>query len=121
MKLIIAGSRDFDNYDLLADKLDTFLGGGKSEFYPLEVVSGGARGADRLGERWADEAGCTVKRFLADWETHGKAAGIMRNIEMAQYADALLAFWDGKSKGTRHMILSAMDYSNITLIQVVKF
>lgn len=119
MKLIVAGSRDFDNYDRLSDILDTVWL--ESELYPLEVVSGGARGADRLGERWADEAGCTVKRFPADWETHGKAAGIMRNIEMAQYADALVAFWDGKSKGTRHMILSAMDYNNITFIQVIKF
>jgi len=69
-----------------------------------EVVSGCARGADRLGERWAEQNGIPVKRFPADWDTHGKSAGHMRNREMGLYADALVALWDGQSPGTRGMI-----------------
>lgn len=69
----------------------------------LEIVSGGARGADSLGEFYAEERGYLIKQFIPDWEI-GKQAGYLRNLEMAKYADALVAFHDGKSKGTQHMI-----------------
>lgn len=69
-----------------------------------EVVSGCARGADTLGERWAHDNNIPVRRFPADWDTHGSRAGYLRNIQMAEYADALVAVWDGRSKGTGHMI-----------------
>lgn len=69
----------------------------------VEIVSGTARGADRLGERFAHEFGCKLKQFPADW-SKGRQAGMLRNIEMGNYADALVAFWDGKSRGTKFMI-----------------
>ena len=69
-----------------------------------EVVSGDARGADELGARWATYNNIHVNHFPADWDYYGHAAGFIRNIEMADSADALIAFWDGKSHGTKHMI-----------------
>lgn len=72
-----------------------------------EVVSGCARGVDLLGEAWAKGAGIPVTRFPAIWEVHGKAAGAIRNQQMAEYAKALVAIWDGKSPGTKDMIRKA--------------
>lgn len=72
-------------------------------------MSGGAKGADTLGERYAEEKGFKVKRFPADWNIHGKKAGILRNEEMANYADTCVAFWDSQSKGTAHMIKRATE------------
>jgi hypothetical protein len=69
-----------------------------------EVVSGKARGADSLGERYASEFGIIVAKFPADWNRFGKRAGYVRNEEMAHYADKAVVFWDGISKGSRHMI-----------------
>lgn len=69
-----------------------------------EVVSGGAQGVDASGEAIAELHGIPVKVFRADWKKHGKAAGPIRNAEMASYADALVAVWDGKSRGTGNMI-----------------
>lgn len=98
MKVIIAGSRNLDGpVDLAVDK---------SAFNITEIVSGGARGIDKAGEVWAAGSGIPIKQFLADWDQYGKRAGFMRNDEMAEYADALIAIWDGKSKGTLHMINS---------------
>lgn len=72
------------------------------------IVSGGARGADKLGEVYAKDNGYNLRIFPADWNTHGYKAGFLRNEEMAEYADALAAFWDGKSRGTKHMISTAL-------------
>jgi hypothetical protein len=104
-KVIIAGGRDFSNYDLLSEKCNHYLGNKTN----VEVVSGGAKGADNLGERYAKERNLPVKIFLADWATLGKRAGFVRNVEMAEYADALIAFWDKTSKGTKHMIDTAKE------------
>lgn len=101
MKVIIAGSRDIKDYQLLKMAIQ------KSELDITEVVSGGAAGVDFLGERWAREHGVLLTRFPADWSAYGKAAGPIRNGEMAAYVGkegALLALWDGKSKGTKNMI-----------------
>lgn len=103
MKVIIAGGREFNDYILLLQAIV------KSDFTISEVVSGGARGADALGEKFARDIGLPLQRFPADWNKHGKAAGIIRNGEMARYADALIACWDGKSTGTRNMIKQATD------------
>lgn len=70
----------------------------------LEIVSGGARGADRMGEEYAHFYNHKLKSMPADWDTFGKAAGYRRNADMADYADGCIVFWDGKSKGSRHMI-----------------
>lgn len=101
MKLIIAGGRDFDDITLTALHFCDL------DFEVTEVVSGGARGADRCGEKVATIYGIPVKKFIPDWDGLGKRAGFVRNAEMAEYADALLAFWDKKSKGTKHMIDTA--------------
>jgi hypothetical protein len=100
VKVIIAGGRDFKDYDLLCRKADYYL----SRQSEIEIVSGTARGTDKLGERYADERGYPIKRFPADWGTFGKRAGYLRNEDMAIYADALIAFWNQRSKGTKHMI-----------------
>jgi hypothetical protein len=105
MKVIVAGSRGFDDYTLLSDELNKLQHLLKSMDKSItEIVSGTARGADKLGERWADENNVCIKKFPADWNTYGKSAGYIRNQQMAEYADVLYAFWDGKSKGTKHMI-----------------
>lgn len=70
----------------------------------MEIVSGTARGADQLGERYAAERGLSIKRFPADWDRDGKSAGYLRNVRMAEYADAAIVFWDGVSKGSKHMV-----------------
>jgi hypothetical protein len=99
MKVIIAGSRNFNDYNLLKSSCDNLL----TQFNNIEIVSGTARGADKLGEKYAREKGYGIKQFPANWNL-GKSAGYIRNDEMAQYSDMLIAFWDGTSKGTKHMI-----------------
>lgn len=103
-KVIVAGSRHFDDYPLLCWKLDRLLA---QKMGNVEIVCGKARGADSLGEQYAKERGIPIRYFPADWQTLGKSAGYQRNVQMAAYADALVAFWDGKSKGTKHMIETA--------------
>ena len=101
MKVIIAGSRAFDNYELVCETLSNLRCDG---LIIDEVVCGGARGADSLGERWAKALNIPIKYFYANWDEYGKAAGFIRNHEMGDYADYLVAFWDGKSRGTKDMI-----------------
>ena len=100
MKVIVAGGRDFCNYDLLAEKLDYLL----SNHTNIEIVCGEAKGADSLGKMYAQCRKYKVLSYPADWDKYGKSAGIRRNREMAEAADALVAFWDGKSRGTKNMI-----------------
>jgi len=105
-RVIVAGGHDFTDYEMLSahlDKLLTFISMKKS----IQVVCGGACGADSLGERYAKEHGYEVMYFPADWDRHGKTAGFKRNTQMAENADALVAFWDGNSRGTKHMIETA--------------
>ena len=101
MKTIIAGSRSITSF---AEACAAIEGCG---WRISEVVSGAARGVDRLGERWASQTGVPVIRFPAQWDIHGKRAGVYRNQAMAEYADALIAIWDGQSNGTKHMIDAA--------------
>ena len=103
MKIIIAGSRDFSNYELLRDRLDYLLKNASDED-EITIISGGARGADQLGERYAKEKGYKIIRKLANWNKYGKSAGYKRNEEMAKIADVCVCFWDGESRGTKHMI-----------------
>ncbi|HCE54898.1 MAG TPA: hypothetical protein DER05_07785 [Lutibacter sp.] len=100
MKVIIAGGRNFDDFNKLCQVCDEFLQGQNN----IEIVSGAYKGADLLGERYAAERNYQIKQFPADWRRYGKSAGLKRNTEMAAYADILIAFWDGKSKGTKNMI-----------------
>lgn len=126
MRVIIAGSRSFNNYDIVKSYCDKIL-----KLRPgIEVVSGGAKGVDTLGERYAFERGYAVKSFLPNWDLYGKSAGYIRNEQMARYArfgdrgekldhilgdknsiGGLIAFWDQKSRGTKHMIDLAYKYN----------
>ena len=98
MKTIIAGSRDVVDWEIVHVAMLN------SGFTVTEVVSGGAKGVDTLGEQWAYRCEIPVKRFPADWDKNGKAAGPIRNRQMAAYADSLVAVWDGQSRGTKNMI-----------------
>ena len=102
-KIIIAGGRDFMDYNLLKEKANKILQE-KKVTHNIVIISGCARGADTLGLRYASENAFDVEEYPADWNKYGKKAGYVRNVEMAENADALIAFWDGKSKGTKHMI-----------------
>lgn len=107
MKLIIAGSRELESYRVVSKAIDEFI----KEHGPVtEIVSGTARGIDRLGEKYAKDHHIALRLFPANWDYFGKRAGYVRNEEMAKYADACLAVWDGKSKGTDHMIQLAQNY-----------
>lgn len=113
-KVIVAGGRDFTDYELLKNTLNKF-----KELVPyFEVVSGNARGADSLGERYARENNLPIKSFKPNWNL-GKAAGILRNEEMGDYANALIAFWNSVSPGTKHMINYA--HKKGLLVKVVKY
>lgn len=114
MKVIIAGSRTFNDYKTLKEVCDHML----SNSTDIEIVSGTARGADLLGEQYAKERGYPIKQFIPDWDGLGKKAGYVRNEEMAKYSDALIAFTNG-SKGTQHMINLANQYG--LKIEVYKF
>lgn len=120
-KIIIAGSRSFDDYDLLEAECDKILSENVSSEYDIEIVSGCAKGADKLGEEYAARRGFDVRQFPAMWNRwrnkppsevkvnkaghkYWTRAGIERNIEMANYADMLIVFWDGNSVGTAHML-----------------
>jgi predicted double-glycine peptidase len=101
MKTIIAGSRDFNHLSSVAYCIK------QSGFNITEVVSGGCKGVDLLGEEWAKKNKIPIKRFPAAWDEHGKAAGPIRNQQMAEYADALIAIVAPNSKGTRDMLNKA--------------
>jgi ABC-type enterochelin transport system substrate-binding protein len=122
MKVIIAGSRSFNDYDNLKEFCEKVLVNQND----IEIVSGTADGADKLGERYAKEKGYALTEFPAKWkdltakpcfvrydknkEAYNVLAGLNRNEEMAKYADALIIFWDGKSTGSKNMIESAMKH-----------
>lgn len=98
MKTIIAGGRNITKYSYVEDAVL------QSGFDITEVVSGCARGADALGEMWANKHNIPLSMFPADWDNLGKKAGHVRNCQMGDYAEALIALWDGESRGTKHMI-----------------
>ncbi len=101
-KVIVAGSRDFNDYEFLEEIMNNYLGGDI-----VEIVSGTAKGADSLGERYAKENGHNLVQYKAEWSKYLQAAGFIRNEDMARHASELVVFWDGKSKGTKHMLQEA--------------
>ena len=107
-RVIIAGGREFQDYALLKEKCEYYLQN-KLQSDNVIIVSGHASGADSLGERFAQEHGLQIELHPADWAKHGRAAGPIRNEEMASVADALIAFWDGQSRGTKNMIDQARE------------
>ena len=98
MKTIIAGSRTINSYQSVKAAIM------ESHFDITEIVSGNAKGADHWGELYAQQNNIDLVIFPANWNKYGKSAGYRRNVKMAEYADALIAVWDGESKGTKHMI-----------------
>ncbi len=114
MKVIIAGSRHIHSYVILKQAVQC------SMFIITEVVSGNAPGVDRLGERWALDNNVTVRPFPAKWGEYGNAAGPIRNIAMAHYADALVAVWDGRSKGTKHMIETMQQLGKVVHVHTIE-
>lgn len=116
---LVAGSRTITDYNYIKETLDYFLQN-KTE---ITIVSGGARGVDSLAERYAKERNYGLKIFPADWDRYGKQAGYIRNDEMhkyiSQFSDrGIVAFWDGKSKGTAHNFGLATKYD--TPIKIVR-
>lgn len=103
MKLIVAGGRDFTDTNLMIAELQKLVNSGNIPKCP-ELVCGMARGADMLAySLWANNK-MPIHNFPANWDKHGKSAGYRRNLEMGEFADAAVCFWDGNSKGTKHMI-----------------
>ena len=98
LRLIVAGGRDFTDYAVLCRVLQDWLA--RYADGPVTIISGHARGADTLGERFARERGHGLEIYPADWESFGKRAGFIRNSRMVAIADAAVAFWDGASHGT---------------------
>jgi len=111
IRIIIAGGRKFNDYEMLKRTMLKFIRKlhDHIDFHKVEIISGNANGADKLGERFANEYNYDLKIMPAQWDLHGKSAGYIRNNEMLVYAkeadhSVLVAFWDGKSKGTKNMI-----------------
>ena len=105
-RVVVAGCRDYNNYAEAKEYIDYCISMLRKN-NTIVIVSGGATGADALGERYAAENGLEVERYPADWKTYGMSAGPIRNRQMARVSDYVICFWDGKSKGTKSMIESA--------------
>ena len=117
-KIIIAGGRNFNDYELLEKEVSGFLKTLDIDS-GLEIVSGGAKGVDAMGERFAQENNFAVKLFPAEWSKYGRGAGPKRNKQMAEYATHLIVFWNGESRGTKSMIMLAKKNNlNVTVISV---
>lgn len=114
MRVIIAGGRNYHNYDTLLEAIQ------ESQFNITTVVCGGAAGVDTLGERYGQEMNLQIAYFYPDWATHGRAAGPIRNRKMAENADALIALWNGESRGTKNMIETATKLGLMVFVKTTK-
>jgi hypothetical protein len=108
-RILIVGSREFNDYPLVLETVLDYLNSKDKHTSEVEIVSGGARGADAMGKRVAKALGIRYREFPAAWDEFGKAAGYIRNAEMADYLDeqnysTAFVFWDGESKGTQGML-----------------
>ena len=117
-RLVVAGSRDFNNYDMLCSALDEVIGELKAE-YNVTIVSGTANGADKLGEKYAEKHGLKIERHPANWGRYGRGAGPIRNAEMVKSSDGVIVFWNGESTGAKNIIDCAKAENH--LIKVVKY
>jgi hypothetical protein len=98
MKVAVIGSRDFNDYELMSEHLNQI----KDEIQL--IVSGGAKGADSLAEKWASENSIETLIFKPDWKKFGRSAGVVRNRDIVANSNLVIAFWDGQSKGTKSSI-----------------
>lgn len=118
MMVVVGGCRNYENFEELSEFIDFCIKDIKKE-NELIFLSGGCRGTDILGERYAMERGYKVLRFSADWRKYGRAAGPIRNEKMVQKADLVIAFWDGKSKGTGSLIKYAKKYNKNVKVKTI--
>jgi predicted Rossmann fold nucleotide-binding protein DprA/Smf involved in DNA uptake len=112
LNLGIVGSRDFDNYKVLRNIIRTHF----ITWDIDNIVSGGAKGADTLAEQYADEFGINKIILPADWDKYGKRAGFIRNRDIWNNSDVVVAFWDGESKGTKHSFDLAKEFDKDFLV-----
>lgn len=113
MRLAVVGSRSFRDYTDL-EKTLSFI----HKKVPItRIISGGAKGADSLAEQWARENSVDTQVFIPDWETYGKRAGFLRNKQIVDYSEAVVVFWDGKSKGSQHSMKLAKEQGKSVLIR----
>lgn len=111
-RLAIVGGRDFDNFPFLEKTLNDFNIPASIDM----IVSGGAKGVDELAIQYANKYNIKSTIYKADWKTHGKSAGYIRNKIIWDNSDYIIAFWDGKSKGTKHTVDKFKGKDNFTLI-----
>lgn len=117
-RVVIAGCRDYNNYDEAKVYIDFCISNIRKD-NTIIIVSGGASGADAIGERYAKDNGFKVEKFSADWKTYGRSAGPRRNKQMAEVSDYIICFWDGKSRGTKSMIDYARKYGKPVKIKMI--
>lgn len=117
-RIVIAGSRNYNNYQEAKEFIDFHIENIKNEFTVI-FLSGGCKGADMLGERYAIEHGFQIERFPAEWKRYGRAAGPKRNEQMAKSADLVICFWDKKSSGTKSMIQYTKKYNKPIYIKEI--
>ena len=117
-KVVVAGCRDFNDYEIAKEFIDICISNIRKD-NEIVFVSGGCRGADMLGERYARENGMCIERYPADWNTYGRAAGPMRNRQMAEVTDYVICFWDGLSHGTKTMIEYAKEFNKPVRIKKI--
>lgn len=118
MKLAIIGSRGFNDYDFLKKSVSDFLS--RNSLVCTHIVSGGAKGADTLASQYAMEHQLEMIVFKPDWKQFGKRAGFIRNTEIIEKADVVIAFWDGISSGTKDAIMKAIELNKRTKIKIYK-
>ena len=115
MKLAIIGSRTYNNFEELEYRINSIFDISKISL----IISGGAAGADSLGEKFALKYNIPTKIYYPDWKNLGKSAGFVRNINIIKVCDILIAFWDGNSKGTKHSLDLAEKYKKVAHIILV--
>ena len=117
-RIVIAGSREYKNCREAKEIIEHHLSNICKE-NEIVILSGGCRGADLIGERYAEEKGNRIERHLADWEKYGRGAGPKRNEEMAKLCDCVICFWDGRSKGTKSMLDYAKKYNKLIRVKLI--
>ena len=117
-RVVVAGCRYYTDYPAAKAFIEQAIFDLREQ-HELIFLSGNCTGADKLGERFAAENGFAVEYYPAEWETFGKSAGPIRNRKMAEAADYVICFWDGKSRGTASMISYAKKLGKPVKIQLI--
>lgn len=118
-RVVVAGCRTYTNYEEAKVFIDKCISNIRKE-NTIIIVSGGSRGADRLGEQFAIENRFKIEKYYADWDRYGKSAGPKRNEVMAKKSDYIICFWNGQSRGTKSMIEYAKIYDRPLRIKYIK-